>query len=139
MKRKASEDEKSLFRKVVEQGELRPAVRAKAKKPTKAGLSGGLDGHTAERLKRGSQQPTAKLDLHGMTEDAAHKALKSFLGKAQKKGARLALVITGNGQILKAQVPRWLNQPGFAALVRGTSPAHIRHGGAGALYVYLKR
>jgi DNA-nicking Smr family endonuclease len=41
--------------------------------------------------------------------------------------------------VLKQMVPRWLNEKEFAALAVGTAPAHVRHGGDGALYVYLRK
>ncbi|MGZ5922771.1 MAG: Smr/MutS family protein [Rhizomicrobium sp.] len=113
-----------------------------------------LDGNTAEKLKRGQIAPGARMDLHGMTEAAAHGALLSFLAGAQARGIRLALVITGIGNpkdqdnaewmrarhgALKEMVPRWLNEKAFAALISGSGPAHRRHGGDGALYVYLRK
>ena len=113
-----------------------------------------LDGNTAEKLKRGQITPGARMDLHGMTEAAAHGALLSFLAGAQARGVRLALVITGIGNpkdqdnaewmrarhgALKGMVPRWLSEKVFAALVSGSGPAHRRHGGDGALYVYLRK
>ena len=138
-KRAASEDEKTLFRRMVEQSSPRAVVTAKPKKPARKTRPPGLDGHTGARLKRGGQAPDVRLDLHGFTQESAHRALQGFFQRAHKKGARLALVITGNGQILKEMVPRWLNQPDFAAFITGSAPAHIRHGGAGALYVYLRK
>ncbi len=113
-----------------------------------------LDGNTAEKLKRGQLAPGARIDLHGMTEAAAHGALLSFLAGAQARGVKLVLVITGIGNpkkhegaewmrsphgVLKEMVPRWLNEKAFAALSVGSSPAHRRHGGDGALYVYLRK
>lgn len=113
-----------------------------------------LDGHTAEKLRRGQLAPGARIDLHGMTEAAAHGALLSFLTGAQARGVKLVLVITGIGNpkkheaaewmrsphgVLKEMVPRWLNERAFAALSVGSSPAHRRHGGDGALYVYLRK
>jgi DNA-nicking Smr family endonuclease len=138
-KRAASEDEKSLFRRTVEHSNPRAVAAGKAKKPARKTRATGIDGHTQQRLKRGAQAPDMRLDLHGFTQDGAHRALKNFFQRAHKKGARLALVITGNGLILKEMVPRWLNQPDFAAFISGSAPAHIRHGGAGALYVYLRK
>lgn len=41
--------------------------------------------------------------------------------------------------VLKQMVPRWLGQPEAAALIAHTQPAHVRHGGDGALYVYLRK
>ena len=41
--------------------------------------------------------------------------------------------------VLKQMVPRWLNEKEFTALISGAGPAHRRHGGDGALYVYLRK
>ena len=152
--RDVSEEEKTLFRKSVAHANPRAVVKSKTKKAAAAKPKPpGLDGHTKEKLKRGQGEPDARLDLHGMTQAAAHKALLSFLQKAHKKGERLALVVTGRGNpdkenpawaakphgVLKEMVPRWLNEGEFAAFITGTAPAHIRHGGDGALYVYLRK
>jgi DNA-nicking Smr family endonuclease len=156
MKRRiASEDEKILFKKTVETTRPQVIAKAKAKKSAaKAKLDGsGLDGNTKERLKRGGVRPQASIDLHGMTQEAAHRALLAFLQRSRKSGLRLTLVVTGKGNpknddaewmmrshgVLKEMVPRWLNEPDFAGLIAGSTPAHVRHGGAGALYVYLRK
>ena len=153
MKRRVSEEERILFRKSVEQANPRVALKPKIKKAVVKGKPPGLDGSTREKLKRGGKDPEARLDLHGMTQAAAHKALLSFLQKAHKKGVRLALVVTGRGNpdkdaaswnakphgVLKEMVPRWLHEGAYAAFITGTAPAHIRHGGDGALYVYLRK
>ncbi len=85
----------------------------------------------------------ARLDLHGMTQDQARLALGDFLRRAQADGYRAALVITGKGMagegVLRRRAPEWLAEPSLRPLVAGTSPAHRRHGGEGALYVALKR
>lgn len=163
MKRRVSEDEKTLFRKSVAQANPRAVIKPRPKKAAPKPKPIGLDGHTRERLKCGQSEPEARLDLHGMTQAAAHRALLGFLQKAHKNSLRLALVITGRGQsvarapspsatprrpegptrqdtgILKEMVPRWLNEGYFAAFITGTASAHIRHGGEGALYVYLRK
>jgi DNA-nicking Smr family endonuclease len=146
-KRTVSEEEKILFRKAVEH--TRPKLPAeKAKKIPDKGKPGGtgLDGNTRKRMQRGAVEPAARLDLHGFTQEAAHRALLSFLRGSHRQGARLTLVITGKGNphkegggVLKQMVPRWLHQPEFAVLIAAIAPAHIRHGGAGALYVYLRK
>ena len=41
--------------------------------------------------------------------------------------------------VLKQMVPRWLNAPELAGLIASVQPAHARHGGDGALYVYLRK
>jgi DNA-nicking Smr family endonuclease len=153
MSRKTTDDERKLFRKIV--AETAPkAVIPKAGAPAKTPKSGALDGNTSEKLRRGQLQPQARIDLHGLTEAAAHRALLSFLAQGQRKGLRLVLAITGVGNpagdeaaewmrsphgVLKEMVPRWLNESEFVALVSGWAVAHRRHGGEGALYVYLRR
>jgi DNA-nicking Smr family endonuclease len=156
MKRRATDDEKRLFREVVETSRPQAIAKPKPKKPAGKAKPGGsgLDGNTRERLKRGGVRPQASMDLHGMTQQAAHRALLSFLQRSRKQGLRLTIVVTGKGNpdtqeqsawamrqygVLKEMVPRWLNEPQFAALIAGTAPAHIRHGGDGALYVYLRK
>ena len=156
MKRRATEYEKILFRKTVETSRPQVIAKAKPKKPVAKPKSGGieLDGNTRERLKRGGVRPQASMDLHGMTQEAAHRALLSFLQRSRKSGLRLTLVVTGKGNpknednagwmtrshgVLKEMVPRWLAEPELKPLVAKVQPAHIRHGGGGALYVYLRK
>jgi DNA-nicking Smr family endonuclease len=144
-KRPASEEEKILFKKTIEQTRPQIIARTRAKKPSAKSAPSGIDGNTRKRLQQGALVPAARLDLHGFTQDAAHRALSAFLRSSHKNGIRLALVITGKGRselspgVLKEMVPRWLSQSPFAGLIAGIEPAHIRHGGAGALYVYLRK
>jgi len=100
------------------------------------------------QLSRGRKQIDARLDLHGMTQTRAHRALSGFLQRAHSEGLTFVLVITGKGKItgpdsergvLRRQVPQWLNLPEFRALVVGFEEAHIGHGGEGALYVRIRR
>jgi DNA-nicking Smr family endonuclease len=115
-----------------------------------------IDGSTAEKLRRGRLEPEARLDLHGLTETVAHRALANFLRHAHAAGLRLVLVVTGKGVkpmseaapfdlgpgargVLRTMVPRWLKEPEFAFLTVDVRTAHRRHGGAGALYVYLRK
>jgi DNA-nicking Smr family endonuclease len=102
-----------------------------------------------QRLARGVDEIDARIDLHGRTQSEAHTALLAFLRNAQAHGARFVLVITGKGTragndwsergVLKRQVPLWLKLPEFRAYVVGFEDAHVGHGGAGALYVRLRR
>ncbi len=153
-RRPVREDEKILFKEAVETTRPQVIARSLAKKPPLKGKQGGLDGNTKEKLKRGALKPQASIDLHGMTETAAHRALLTFLERGQKNGLKLTLVVTGKGNpkndegaawtmrergVLKEMVPRWLKEPDFAALVSGTAAAHVRHGGGGAMYVYLRK
>jgi len=98
-----------------------------------------IGGHAEAHLRRGRMEPEARLDLHGFTQESGYRALIRFLAKAQSEDKRLLLVITGKGGTLRAQLPFWLGQEELRALVAGVSEAHIKHGGAGAFYVFLKR
>jgi DNA-nicking Smr family endonuclease len=95
------------------------------------------------RLSRGREALAARIDLHGMTHDAARAALARFIERSAREGWRAVLVITGKGAqgdgILRRRVPDWLAEPPLRARVAGLSEAHRRHGGEGALYVALKR
>ncbi len=99
------------------------------------------------QLSKGKKEIEARLDLHGMTQARAHRALSGFLHQSHGDGLTFVLVITGKGKIgaesergvLRRQVPQWLSQPEFRTLVVGFEEAHIGHGGAGALYVRIRR
>ena len=99
------------------------------------------------QLLRGHKEIEARLDLHGMTQMRAHRALSGFLHRAHGDGLTFVLVITGKGKlgadsergVLRRQVPQWLSAPEFRNLVVGFEEAHIGHGGTGALYVRIRR
>lgn len=130
---------------------LREAVPKKAETPS-AGPSVQIDKKLHQRMHRGKLAPESRLDLHGMTLQEAHPVLISFILNAQARGLRLVLVITGKGQkkgdgmiipehrgILKRQVPHWLHAAPCARAILHIKQAHRRHGGDGALYVYLRK
>jgi DNA-nicking Smr family endonuclease len=98
-----------------------------------------IGGHTEAHLRRGRLDPEARIDLHGLTQEAAYRSLLNFLTRAQAQGEKLVLVITGKGGILRTQLPLWLGQPDLRPLVAGLNSAHVRHGGAGAFYVLLRK
>jgi DNA-nicking Smr family endonuclease len=102
-----------------------------------------LDAALHRKLTRGRDAIAARIDLHGMTQDAARAALVAFVSRAIDNGWRAVLVITGKGVsgdgVLKRRVPDWLAEPPLRDRVAGVSEAHRRHGGEGALYVALKR
>jgi DNA-nicking Smr family endonuclease len=100
------------------------------------------------QLSRGRKEIDARLDLHGMTQTRAHRALSDFLRRAHADGLTFVLVITGKGRsgeresergVLRRQVPQWLSLPEFRTLVVGFEEAHIGHGGEGALYIRIRR
>jgi DNA-nicking Smr family endonuclease len=104
-----------------------------------------LERRTRRALARGRAAPEAKLDLHGLTQAEAHGALISFLRRARSGGLGLVLVVTGRGRdpteggVLRRNVPHWLRLPELRDLVLGFEEAGTRQGGAGALYVRLRR
>ena len=111
-----------------------------------------MDAKSFGRMKRGKMAPEARIDLHGMTLDQAHPELRHFILTSQAAGRRMVLVITGKGKpskehgpipvrtgILKHYVPQWLKMPPLAQAVLQVSEAHLKHGGSGAYYVYLKK
>jgi DNA-nicking Smr family endonuclease len=120
-----------------------PAAVALQRAP---GIAPGLDHRTLANLRRGRIPPQATIDLHGMTQAAAHRALQPFVVRAQADGKRCVLVITGKGYgtegaigVLKAAVPRWLNEPPLAVCIQGFSHAPAALGGEGALLILLRR
>lgn len=109
-----------------------------------------LERRMRTQLRRGQQGVEAVIDLHGLRQDEAHSALRGFLRLQQQRGARLVLVVTGKGiagdipygeerGILRRNVPHWLRLPDLRPLVLGFDEAEQRHGGAGALYIRLRR
>lgn len=103
----------------------------------------GIDRATSERLKRGRLAIEARLDLHGMTQDEAHRAVSGFVGGSRAAGLRCVLVITGRGAVgggvLRQAVPRWLDEPGLRRHLLAVTSAQPRDGGTGALYLLLRR
>ena len=113
-----------------------------------AGELDGVDRRLGQRLKRGQLPIEARLDLHGRRRDDAHMALNAFLGDAQARGIRCVLIITGKGRrtpleeprsVLKAMLPRWLNEPPNRNRILAFAHARPQHGGEGAYYVLLRK
>ena len=103
----------------------------------------GIEPNRRRRIARAPEAIAARLDLHGLDQDRAKAALFAFLRAAHRNDARAVLVITGKGPggagVLKTRAPEWLADPEVRPLIAGVSQAERRHGGAGALYVALKR
>ena len=125
------------------------AVQSRPKPPRP---SPRMDHGVFRKLKQGKFRPEARIDLHGMTADAAHSELMEFAFRAHASGKRLVLVITGKGRgaadddpfpsrpgVLRRSLPEWLGRPPLNSIVQEWTEAHIRHGGSGAFYVYLRR
>jgi len=118
----------------------------------------GYNKREKSRLARGHTTLDGKIDLHGLTQDQAHKALHIFIGKAVASGWKNVLVITGKGTthynhglksygefgreapgVLRRKVPQWLSEPSVRNKVLGYETASSSHGGTGALFVKLRR
>jgi DNA-nicking Smr family endonuclease len=124
----------------------RTAVPAAPAPRPPAAPSASLDPKLRRRLSRGLADVDGTIDLHGMRQERAHASLLGFLRRAQLRGDRVLLVITGKGReagegrgVLRQTVPHWFAAPEFRELVAGYEPAGRRHGGDGALYVRLRR
>jgi DNA-nicking Smr family endonuclease len=110
--------------------------------------------------KRGETQktnpePQSKLDLHGLKEREAHRVLLTFVRAAAGRGLASVLIVTGKGKkadthepfsmeegrrgVLKAAVPRWLQEPDMAAFVSQVRPAPRHQGGDGALILTIRK
>ena len=128
---------------------LKPIPPVKTPRPQKPDAPPlvALGRRERSRLSRGRVDIEARLDLHGMTQTRAHRALFGFLQHANQEGFSFVLVITGKGKlgaesergVLRRQVPEWLSLPEFRTLVVGFEAAHAGHGGEGALYVRVRR
>jgi DNA-nicking Smr family endonuclease len=131
-------------------GSPRPLAAVHLSKPVKPAAPPlvPLGRRERARLSRGKSEIDARLDLHGMTQLRAHRALIGFLQRAHREGLTFVLIITGKGNagsmesergVLRRQVPQWLSMPEFRSLVVGFEEAHVGHGGEGALYVRVRR
>jgi len=100
--------------------------------------------------RRGRLRIEATLDLHGHTQLSARAVLSEFIARARQRGFRCVLVITGKGAkvsagarpgagVLRARFHDWMREESFRQHIVRASPAHPRHGGGGAFYVFLKR
>ena len=116
-----------------------------------AGVRDTLDGSWDKRLLKGSLIPDVTIDLHGETLATAHARLNRGLDAAIRRGDRIVLLITGKPAVdnprlpptsrgvIRASVADWLAVSPFADRIATIRNAHPRHGGAGALYIILRR
>lgn len=120
-----------------------PAQQRSATPPDVNGLDAGWD----KRLRRGLVGPDRMVDLHGHTLTTAHAALDAAIAGAVAADARLLLVVTGRPPrpgspgrgLIRAAIPDWLAASGWASRIAAVRNAHPRHGGAGAIYLVLRR
>lgn len=95
------------------------------------------------QVKRGQVQIDAACDLHYFSENVAHVKMKEFVLRKRREGCRCILVITGKGHGGEGKIRRsfrlWLETKEAYSLISGYSPAHYKHGGEGAFYLFLRR
>lgn len=106
----------------------------------------GLDGRIMKRLRAGEFSLQDYVDLHGMVVEEAHQALLTFIHTSRLHGRRCVLVVHGRGRhskdripVLKERTVQWLSRGRLAREVLAFCTARPHDGGAGALYVLLKR
>lgn len=111
----------------------------------------GLDGHWDRRISKGVIHPDVTVDLHGHSLSSAHGRLDSALELSIAAGHRAILLITGKARsaeqrhreggrgAIRAAISDWLAASRHAPNIAAVRRAHPRHGGAGALYIILRR
>jgi DNA-nicking Smr family endonuclease len=118
----------------------RPPTEPLQAAPKKPGPLADASG--ARRVRRGHVEVEARLDLHGHGQDDAFQALASFLVQARAARMRTVLVITGKGRggagVLRSRLLDWIASAELRPLVATYAPAHQKHGGSGAFYLFLK-
>ncbi len=111
----------------------------------------GLKRSTQRDISKGRIEPTAKIDLHGQRLEAARANFQRFIVQSMTQGHRVVLVITGKGGyhrkdefgrqvsgVIRRSLPEWLHDRELASYVSHYTPAHIKHGGDGAWYVFIR-
>jgi DNA-nicking Smr family endonuclease len=121
---------------------------ATATAPARKAPGTTLDGTWDRRLSRGMVAADAVVDLHGHNLATAYDLLDRRLDEAVRSGARLLLLVTGKPPgperpvkrgAIRAAVGDWLAASRHSGEIAAVRNAHPRHGGAGALYIVLRR
>jgi len=110
------------------------------------GVAPGIDRRLTKRLHHGDYAAQAHCDLHGCTVEDAKGVVEQFLTQAYATGQRCVLIIHGRGRnskdnrpVLKEQVQFWLSHGRLSRMVLAFATAPTTNGGAGAVYVLLRR
>lgn len=141
----AATAEKAAKKPVAKQTPKAPPAKPPAPRPAdlRLGERSGIDRSNARRLQRGQMALEDRLDLHGLSKEQAHRQLIAFISRAVQQNLRHVLVITGKGRdgqgVLRHEVPLWLKDAPLAGYINAISQAQPQDGGAGALYIRLKR
>lgn len=110
------------------------------------GLAPGIDRRLLHKLKRGDYAVHGHLDLHGLTAEEARGEVERFVDRARNEGQRCVLVIHGRGHhskegvaVLKERLKVWLTRGRLARSVLAFATARPSDGGAGAVYLLLRK
>jgi DNA-nicking Smr family endonuclease len=110
------------------------------------GIGPGIDKRLLRKLRAGDYAVQAHLDLHGHTSDEARVEVEKFLVAARGDGRRCVLIIHGRGHnskegipVLKERLKVWLTRGRIGHGVLAFCTARPTDGGAGAVYVLLRR
>ncbi len=98
---------------------------------------GGVDSATWHRFRTGKLPAARTLDLHGHTAQRAFHSLATFLRVAHAEGLRCVEVVTGQGGVLRREVPLWLNLPELRGVV--LAAAHPHAANPGSVRLLLRR
>jgi DNA-nicking Smr family endonuclease len=102
---------------------------------------GGLDAASWSRLRTGQMRPQLRLDLHGMTLEAAFYAVRRAVIEGRGRGLRCIEIVTGHGRrtgggVIYRELPHWLNLPALRpSVLAATHPGD----NPGATLVLLRR
>lgn len=130
----------------------RPVIPVAPPRQSPPLTASGLDSTWDRRLARGQIEPDVTLDLHGMGLDMAHGRLMGGIAQALAMGARVVLLVAGKHRphadhdvrgerrgAIRAKLLDWLAASSYSDRIAAVRPAQQRHGGAGAVYIVLRR
>jgi DNA-nicking Smr family endonuclease len=110
------------------------------------GMRVGLDPRLLSQLRRGEFAMQDHIDLHRLTQPIARQVLTDFVLESVRKGYRSVLVVHGRGlgspggrPVLKHAATSWLSHGTIGGHVLAFVTARAHDGGAGAMYVLLRR
>ncbi len=102
----------------------------------------GVQEGVYRKLRLGKYSVDAVLDLHRKTVEQSRKEVFEFISECTRLGVRTVMILHGKGDrskppaLLKSYVNKWLPQ---LPQVMAFHSAQRHHGGAGAMYVLLKK
>ncbi len=151
LERKMNEKSEQGSSRSVQKPAALPPPSVQLPKPAPLQDVSGLQKSTRRAIKRGGLEPTMRLDLHGMRLEPAKKKLLQFLNGAAHGGHKVVLIITGKGGhrrlsdfghetsgVIRRAFPEWMHEAEFARIVSHFTPSHVKHGGEGAWYVFIR-